>query len=245
MKLFRSASVSAPLLLILCLQNAATSQTIKFSGYEWEVRQAEKEGPGPNFWKSENAFVDKDGRLHLKITKDADHWSCAEITSKRKFPFGRYQFQIEGRIDLLDKNIVLGLFNYPTPEIGKDTTNEIDIEFARWGEKKNANGNYTIWPYKFGVPQTSKTFEFALNGDNTTHRFLWRSDSIKYQSLNGHRDDNQFEFSSFLLKPAKPLDAIPQKPLPLHFNLWLFHGLEPSDGKEVEIIIKSFKYSKS
>jgi hypothetical protein len=42
--------------------------------------------------------------------------------------FGRYQFWIEGRVDRLDPNVVLGLLNYPTPDVGPDATNEIDID---------------------------------------------------------------------------------------------------------------------
>ena len=231
--------------LMIASQSVALSQTIKFSGYEWEVRSSESGGPGPNAWKSRNVSVDSKGSLHLKITKDAKGWSCAEITSKQKFHFGKYQFQVVGRIDKLDKNIVLGIFNYPTPEVGPDTTNEIDIEFARWGEQKNANGNFTIWPAIKDVHQTSMTFEFALQGDYTTHRFQWKSDQIKFQSLNGHRNDNQFEISNYRFNPDKPLEAIPQKALPFHFNLWLFGGRPPLDDKEVEIVIKSFKYKKN
>ena len=32
--------------------------------------------------------------------------------------FGRYQFQVAGRLDLLDDNVVLGLFNYPAGDVG-------------------------------------------------------------------------------------------------------------------------------
>jgi hypothetical protein len=36
---------------------------------------------------------------------------------------------------------------------------------------------------------------------------------------------------------------IPQKPVPLHLNLWLFQGKPPTDGKEVEVILKSATYT--
>ena len=55
--------------------------------------------------------------------------------------FGRYQFQVIGRIDQLDPNVVLGLFKYPTPDVGPDGTNEIDIEFAQWGRATANNAD--------------------------------------------------------------------------------------------------------
>ena len=62
--------------------------------------------------------------------------------------------------------------------------------------------------------------------------------------LNGHRTDNNNQISYCNFAPANYLDYIPQDPMPLHLNLWLRKGLAPSDGKEVEIIIKSFTYTK-
>jgi hypothetical protein len=40
--------------------------------------------------------------------------------------------------------------------------------------------------------------------------------------------------------PETSLHDIPQTPLPLHFNLWLFRGKAPLDGKPVEVVIHSF-----
>ncbi len=119
---------------------------------------------------------------------------------------------------------------------------EIDIEFAHWGNAEADYGNYTIWPAKKGTKETSHTFKFTLNGDYTTQRFTWKSKSILCQSLHGHRDDNREEFGSWLFKLEKYLDAIAQQPMPVLLNLWLFQGHSPSDGKEVEIIINSFKF---
>ncbi len=243
MKLVQKAGFAWAAFFCALFSLQSRADTIKFSGYEWETRTAEKQGPGPNEWNSKNAFVDAEGRLHLRISRQADHWSCAEITSKKLFGCGSYQFQVIGGIDRLDKNTVLGLFNYPASNSDPDTTNEIDIEFSHWGNDTYPIGNYTTWPAKPGFKQTSKTFDFNLKNDKTTHRFLWKRDSIQYQSLAGFRDDNKNEFASFLFKPINPLDLIPQKPEPVHLNLWLFQGQAPSDGKEVEIIVKSFKFA--
>jgi hypothetical protein len=34
---------------------------------------------------------------------------------------------------------------------------------------------------------------------------------------------------------------VPQNGLPFHFNLWLFEGRPPADGKQVEVVLRNFK----
>jgi hypothetical protein len=80
----------------------------------------------------------------------------------------------------LDRNVVLGLFNYG----GQDGTKEIDIEFGQWGNPGADRGHYTVWPNEFvaGYSNSTQSFPVSLNGDYTTHRFLWDSDQITFQS---------------------------------------------------------------
>src|ERR1700736_765276 len=133
--------------------------------------------------------------LHLKITSNANpagytEWRYVELSTPQRLGLGRYQFQVIGRIDKFDRNVVLGLFKYPTPDVGEDGTNEIDIEFAQWGRATANNADYVVYP-AFG-PRASKDnveFEVVLRGEYTTHRFLWESDQVTFQSLYGHRDD--------------------------------------------------------
>jgi hypothetical protein len=222
---------------------AGGERIIQFSGYEWIVRDGGFSGPGPNKWSGSNVWLDDDSNLHLKITHTNDGWYCAEVTTTQRFGFGEYQFQVIGQIDQLDPNIVLGLFNYPTAEVGADGTNEIDIEFAHWGNAEWPIGNFTVWPVQAGITQTSETFPVELNGTYTTHRFTWESQQIFFQSLHGHEDNNENEIASWLFKPDDPLNHISQQAMPVHINLWLFEGQTPVDGNEVEIIIRSFTFT--
>jgi hypothetical protein len=127
------------------IPSAPGASQIVFSGHTFEVRDGGG-GPGPNAWSNQNVWVDANGWLHLKISQQAGQWSCAEIWSDEALGFGAYQFKIAGHPEALDRNIVLGLFNYPTPDIGPDGTNEIDIEFATWGASQPQHGNWTVWP---------------------------------------------------------------------------------------------------
>ena len=222
-------------------------RTIKFSGYEWDVRAAGLGGPGPNTWDDANAQVDDKGWLHLELTSVTNaagntEWHCVELSTQQRLGFGRYQFQVIGRIDKLDRNVVLGLFKYPTPDVGKDGTNEIDIEFAQWGRATANNADYVVFPASLPrVKGDNIEFMVALKGDYTTHRFLWESSQVTFQSLHGHRDDDSDEFESWQYAPNQAR-LIPQQPTPVRINLWLFRGMPPSDGAEVEIVISQFTF---
>lgn len=221
--------------------NARAAATVQFSGYTWNVRNdSSPGGPGPNLFSGSNSWVDSNGRLHLKISKNATtgQWSCAEIYSTQRFGYGTYQWQIEARIDSLDKNIVLGLFNYS----GNHGYDEMDIEIARWGNNAWPNLNYTIWPGQPGYNTWSYTQDVKLNGTYTTHRFTRNSNSVVFRSMHGHVNDNTNQFATATASNSATTN-ISTLSMPVHMNLWLFDGLAPSNGKEVEIIIHNFKYT--
>jgi hypothetical protein len=228
--------------MFLALGFSMYAKDIEFGGYMWTVRSG-RGGPGPNAWDENNAWLDASTNLHLKISQRDGKWSCAEVTTRRRLGFGRYQFQTIGRFDSLDDNVVLGLFNYPTGDVGSDRTHEIDIEFARWGDAKNPMGNYTVWPVVRTLKQVSQSFPFSLTGNQTTHRFTWSRDKVKFRSVNGHRDDDREEIAAWVYRPNDPLRYVSQQPMPLHINLWLFKGLAPKNGLEVELIIHDFKFT--
>ena len=83
-------------------------------------------------------------------------------------------------------------------------------------------GNYTVWPARQGLCSANKRFAVTLNGEYTTHRFIWNSTGVTFQSLHGHRDDNSNQFANWLYQPGDPPGYIPLKPIPVDINLWLF-----------------------
>jgi hypothetical protein len=228
--------------LFLGLELSIYAKDIEFGGYTWTVRSG-RGGPGPNAWDENNVWLDTSTNLHLKISLRDGKWSCAEVTMRKRLGFGRYQFQTTGRLDRLDDNVVLGLFNYPTGDVGPDGTHEIDIEFARWGDSKNPMGNYTVWPVVKSLKQVSKSFPFTLASDQTTHRFIWSRERVKFWSLEGCRDDDREDISTWVYSPSDAAQHISQQPMPVHINLWLFKGLAPKDGREVEVIIDEFRFT--
>ncbi|MEP6686047.1 MAG: hypothetical protein ABJB22_04650, partial [Verrucomicrobiota bacterium] len=157
--------ITVALAALLTVVATAAARTIEFSGYQWEVRPSEDSGgPGPNHWDENNVSLDSHGYLHLKLTERNGEWYCSETYTQQALGFGLYQFSVVGRVDALDPNVVLGLFNYPTPDIGPDGTNEIDIEFAHWGDPRSPIDNYTVFPAEEGINPTSRSFSFKLSG---------------------------------------------------------------------------------
>ena len=228
--------------LLLVLATSALGKEIEFAGYTWTVRSGQG-GPGPNTWDENNAWLDSSTNLHLKISRREGKWSCAEATMRKRLGFGQYQFRVTGHLDRFDDNVVLGLFNYPTRDVGADATHEIDIEFARWGNAMNPMGNYTVWPVVKSLKQASKSFRFMLTDEQTTHRFTWTGEGVKFQSLQGHYDDEHLQISTWVYSPVDAPQRVSQQPMPVHINLWLFKGMPPKNSHEVEVIIHQFKFT--
>ena len=169
-------------------------------------------------------------------------WTCAELYTNTRFSFGTFRWFVEGPIDKLDTNVVLGLFTYG----GADGTNEIDIEVARWGRREPEASNffYTVYPDTLGAakPVSSGT-RLSLQGTYTTHQFIWSRENVALQIQGGFKNQTDVKNDIFAYKtPSNFSSAMPYITAPIHMNLWSFQGKPPIDGQEVEIIIHGFTY---
>jgi hypothetical protein len=226
----------------VALARPADAATISWKGHSWNVTNGGMAGVCRG--NPANVSVDANGYLHLTIANNGGTWTAAEIFSTDRIGFGTYQWQIEGPIDKLDKNVVVGLFPYgPEAGIGESGNNEIDIEFARWGNAAWPNGNYTIWP-PTGTTTGSHTFEVSLGGGTSiTTRFSWTSAKIDFATLGGFVDVDATSglIDAWSFAPANPTTKIPQQAMPLGMNLWCYDN-PPSDGKSVEIVVRDFQF---
>ncbi len=227
------------LLCVLHPISAAQSSTIQWQGYNWHVKSGAAMGPGPCDWSSSNVWVDGKGFLHMKISQVNGKWSCSEIWTDKPLHFGTYQCQVEGRIDQLDPNIIFSMFSYQGP----DEVKEIDIEYAKWGNPKEKNAWWTVYPNDKQGKKTYQGFELKLDGTFTTSRYEWSKAGVHYWMLIGHQPLTSVKnlIQEWDDRPMAPEHSITQSPMPLHFNLWLFQGKAPMDGKPVEVVIRSFE----
>jgi len=191
-------------------------KTIIFSDITWYIKEGKGLGPGSNNWSRENVFVDSKGFLHLRIDKKDGKWFCAEIYTKDRAQCGEYIFYLDSNVEMLDKNMVLGLFLY------EDDNKEVDIEFY------NGEGYYCI--------QQKETYRFTLNltGSYSEHRIWFYPYSIEFESYHGH------SWGPLIAKwRSKTGSSIKLSNSKLHINFWLKHGKAPLEG--AEIIIKNIK----
>ena len=93
------------------------------------------------------------------------------------------------------------------------------------------------------LKQVSRSFPFTLVDDKTTHRFVWNGQGVRFQSLRGHHNDDGQQIDSWIYSPDEPRRHISQQPMPIHINLWLFKGLAPKNGQDVEVIIHQFNFT--
>jgi MYXO-CTERM domain-containing protein len=234
--------VATGIAAMLVFAPPAHAATISWKGHTWNVTGGGMAGVCQG--NAANVSVDASGYLHMKITNNGGTWTAAEIFSTDKIGFGTYQWQIEGPVDKLDKNVVVGLFPYgPAGGLGVSGNNEIDIEFARWGNSAWPNGNYTVWP-PTGSTTGSHTFEFSLaGGTSITTRFVWSSTEIDFATLGGFVavDAATGLIDAWTFAPANPTTRITQEAMPLGMNLWCYDN-PPSDGQNVEIIVRDFQF---
>jgi len=217
---------------MLLLTSFAFAGTVTFSGQTWNVRSGTG-GPGPNQWSDapDAVWVDDDGALHLTLRQDpSGAWLCTEVWTDAPTTFGAHTFYVDSRFDRYDRNVVLGLFTY------QDDTHEIDVELAKWG----APGGDSLW-YTVQPPDSASQWSAAptLDGSYTTHQFDWQPGSVRFRSWHGHYaepPDATWLFGDYTSTAAHIPDATAA--MPVHINLWLMSGLAPTDGQEVEVVIR-------
>jgi len=223
---------------------------IQFSEYNWSVLQSEwPMGVGPNLFTDElnDVWVDQYGYLHLNIVYKDPNWYCSEVVGNENLGYGTYIFTVKAREDLLDPNIVLGLFIFDEPD-NNGKPREIDFELSRWWEPcEPNNAQYVVQPWD----NPGNRYRFYIDEHkSTTHEITWTRCRIDFKSYYGSYplDDPD----NLIKKWTYTGDDIPtaecENP---RMNLWLLPpkgsppgtpGAPPSDGKEAEVIIKRFLY---
>lgn len=212
------------------------ARTIPFAGRTWTVKNVYG-GPGPNTFSNseEEVWVDENGCLHMAINYRDGKWRCSEVFLDGSLGYGTYVFVVDGRVDLLDKDIILGLFTY------ESDTREIDFEYARWGSADNVPGQCVVQPatsghiYRYDV-------DFSMGTERVTSQFKWQADAIYFKSFYGDYTpvpaaENMIAEWDYFGDHNPPAGG--EK---VHLNFWLKSGLAPSDGQNAEIVIRDFKF---
>ncbi len=223
-----------------CRNAADGNRLISFSGYNWLVDDSGMalKNPGGNFFSSsvENVRIDMSGRLRLSITSRDDRWYCAGVSLPESLGYGRYIFHLATRPSMLDRNVVGGLFLY------QDDRNEIDIELARWGEEVNSNSHFVIQPSVHAGNICS--FDADFRGRRSTWVIDWSADRVYFSAYRGYHDDTPGS-GKIISEWSYTGKDIPKAGLErVMINLWLFRGNPPADGRQNEIVVRSFEFKR-
>lgn len=220
-----------------------SASQISFAGSIWTVESGYRLKPGPNHFSdsTENVSVDENGYLHLRITESDGVWYCSEVVANDSLGFGTYVFTIESRVDVLDDNIILGLFTWDT-SAPQYNYREIDFEFGRWRDPEDDNAQYAIQPWN--APGNLHRFNIDYSGrtETTTHVMTWKSDGIYFTSYYGGFSMDPPEENIIATWSYTGSDNPPAEGGNIRMNFWLVDGVPPANGENAEVVITGFQY---
>ncbi|HEY6806428.1 MAG TPA: glycoside hydrolase family 16 protein [Pyrinomonadaceae bacterium] len=210
----------------------STPTTLKFSGYDWEIRSVPSNRGGKrNDYDPANAWIDDQGFLHLRITQKFGKWTCAELMLPRSLGYGSY-FVVIRDTAALDPAVVAGMFTWDESD-DDENHREMSVELARWGDPANKNAQYVVQPYY--VP--ANVARFMTPSGTVTHSFRWEPGKVSFRSVRGNAATNttppiaEHVFSSGV--PAPGNESI-------HLNLYIFGN--NTLRSDAEVVIEKFEY---
>ena len=162
------------------------ARTISFAGYDWEVRQTVSDRGGLlNHYDPKNAWVDEQGRLHLKIEKRervegaASPWSCAEVILKRSLGYGTYVVVVRDTSHL-EPSAVLSVITWD-PSAADPSHREMGIELTKWGDADSKNAQFVVQPYY--VPTNVSRFDVPAG--MLAHSLRWEPGRASFRTQRG------------------------------------------------------------
>jgi hypothetical protein len=200
---------------------------IAFARYAWNVRGDDGPPTTVGGWSRDQVSVRDDGALVLELSRQDGVWQSAEVyTDQQGFGYGTYRWEVESRLDTLDRNVVLGLFTY---ERGAPGNREVDIEATRWGRDSPANMHATLHI----DDERARSADWAIGPQrNTVHAFTWRPGEVEWVTLDEDEDVLFAETMPFEVEPGRER---------VHMNLWIYGGMPPE--RPEEIVIRDFSFT--
>ncbi len=214
-------------------QKLPPSPSLRFSGYEWRVRDAPSDRGGFNLYDARNASTDEKGALHLRIVKASDKWLCAEVTLTRSLGYGTYSFTVRDTSQL-EPAAVFSMFTWDYA--GADQNHrEMDIEISRWGDPASENAQYVVQPYY--IPRN--VARFSAPAGLLTYSFRWEEGRVSFSTLRNPRSGQgrrilaQQVFTSGV--PTAGMESV-------RMNLYVYGKARDNLQNGAEVVIEKFEY---
>ena len=211
----------------------AGPKTIQFSGYEWQVRSVSSPRGGRiNTYSNTNAWTDANGFLHLRIARNGEVWSCAEVKLSRSLGYGTYVFVVRD-VSQLEPAAVLSMFTWDEADAGQNHR-EMNIELARWGDPASKNAQYVVQPYY--VP--ANVLRFNAPAGPLTHSLRWEAGEAAFKTVRGTSANSPAVIAEHTFTTGVPA---PGGEL-IHLDLYIFGNEENPLQNDVEVVIEKFEY---
>jgi hypothetical protein len=205
--------------------------SIRFSGYDWEVRQEPgDQGGKTNLFVPGNVWTDAQGFLHLRIAQKDGQWTCGEVRLKVSRGHGLYLFTIRD-LSQLDPAAVLSLKTWD--DVAADQNHrDVGIEVSRWGEPTSMNAQYIIQPYY----EPSNVFRFVAPAGTLRWSFRWEPGRVAFQTA--PRLGNAPTLASHVFTSGVPLPGGES----VEMTLYVYRNSRIPLKKGSEVVIEKFEY---
>jgi hypothetical protein len=212
-------------------QPGPESKHIRFSGYEWIVKNSgnRRVGPGANYFSDDAVRVDAEG-LKLRVIEKDGRFYCAEVVSVASLGYGTYRFHVASNVDRLAPNLTLGLFTWSDDPGEEGTHKELDVELGRWGSPNNDIAQFVVQPYT--RPENIIRFSLPADATSSVHSFTWAPRQVHFTSQVRGAVLQDHVFTHRVPAPDKEN---------VRMNLWVAAGRVPAGGV-LEVAIRSFEF---
>jgi hypothetical protein len=205
---------------------------IHFSGYDWVARsEPSSRGGKENPYTPANAWTDDAGHLHLRVTRQGDEWTCAEVSLTRSLGRGTYSLTVSD-VSHLDPAAAMTFFTWDVVAESQHHR-EIDVEISQWGDPASKNAQYVIQPYY----EPTNVERFQLPAGPATLSFNWQPRRAAFKSFRGRakgsRPSSEHVFTAGVPSPGNEL---------IHVNLYAFGNTRIPMQRESEVVIERFEY---
>ena len=219
--------------------------TVEFGGHTWRVKGPGIYGPGVNRFCNHTGcvWVDAQDALHLTLQNLGGAWYSTEVVLEEALGYGDYIVTTGGRLDLLDPQVVLGIFLWQYGPCWNNSYtwwnafNEVDIEYSRWGNPARDLAQFVAQPFDYpgNISRFDKTFS---EGEIVSHAMRWLSDRVEYRVWRGGPNDESPENMVHSWTYTGPHIPRPEQPR-MHLNLWLIEGAPASNQ---EVVFRGFVF---
>ena len=213
------------------LSKLTTPGKMNFSGFDWEVYRGPKENFGvlyPN--SSSNVWTDSKGWLHLRISKETEGWTGAEINLSRSLGYGTYSFVFHA-LPELEPATILSIQSWDPLDAGQNHR-EFDVLLGQRGDPSIKNGQYSVIP--FNVP--GNVYRFTVPRDSFTHAIRWEQGWLLFQTQ--QTDGRRRVIAEHTFTAGIPTPGGER----IHINVYAYRDAQVPQKNTAEVILEKFVY---